>query len=217
MSVKLNSEPQPSTSSDDPVEPFLPSSLPLKEVEEQIALLSGNMELEEKRRALRRKVENLESLRLANQAPRCAYLKSNGKTCQAPALGGRQFCVFHVRALDQNAAPRMQVTLLEDRQSIQLTLKQIMEQLVLGHINPQTASLLLRGVQIAGATIKSQRIQARSVRGTAATKIEKAPDALTSTVEDLTEEELDAKMAELESEIAELKQLLTTENETREG
>jgi hypothetical protein len=53
---------------------------------------------------------------------------------------------------------------LEDRESLQLALKQIMEHIVSGRIEPQNASLLLRAVQIAGSTVKRPRGRAKKPR-----------------------------------------------------
>jgi len=128
-----------------------------EELREQIELHEEQIELAERQKELDRRALNLGLLKLAEQAPRCSHLKSNGKFCRAPALGGRLFCVFHGRALDTQDGPRMKVTVLEDRESLQLTVKQIMEQIVSGRIEPQNASLLLRAVQIANSTLKSKR------------------------------------------------------------
>ena len=49
--------------------------------------------------------------------------------------------------------------MLENRESLQLTVKQIMEQIVSGMIEPQNASLLLRAVQIANSTLKPSRVR----------------------------------------------------------
>jgi len=113
--------------------------------------------LAQQQRELDQKGLNLGFLRLAQQAPRCSHLKSNGKPCRAPAMGNNLFCVFHGRALDTQDGPRMKVSVLEDRESLQLAVKQIMEQIVSGRIEPQSASLLLRAVQIAGSTVKPRR------------------------------------------------------------
>lgn len=62
--------------------------------------------------------------------------------------------------MDNQENSRLRVELLEDRESLQLTVKQIMEQVVKGQIDPQTASVLLRAVQIANSTQKPRRIRA---------------------------------------------------------
>ena len=132
-----------------------------EELQEQIDLHEERIELAERQKELDRKALNLGLLKLAQQAPRCSHLKSNGKPCRAPAMGNRLFCVFHSRALETQDNPRINVTVLEDRESLQLTVKQIMEQIVSGRIEPQNASLLLRAVQIANSTFKSRRDRER--------------------------------------------------------
>ena len=136
------------------------NALSEEELTQQIDLLKEQIELGERQQDLDRRAVKLGLLKLANEAPRCSHLKSNGKPCRAPALGNTRFCVFHGRALnDRNGRPGIEVALLEDRESLQLTVKQIMEQIVSGYLEPQTASLLLRSVQIANSTLKPRRIR----------------------------------------------------------
>ena len=125
-----------------------------------IELYEERVELGERHEELDQRALKLGLLKLANEARRCNHLKSNGKPCRAPALGNRLFCVFHGRALETQDSPRIKVAVLEDRQSLQITVKQIMEQIVSGGIEPQNASLLLRAVQIANSTLKSGRVRA---------------------------------------------------------
>jgi len=131
-----------------------------EELDAHIDLHEKQVKLDELQKELDRRALNMGLLKLANKAPRCSYLKSNGRLCRAPALGGRYFCVFHVRSMDNQENSRIRVELLENRESLQLTVKQIMEQIVRGQIEPQTASLLLRAVQIAKSTQAPRRIRA---------------------------------------------------------
>ncbi len=126
---------------------------------ERIDLIQDRMDLEEKLKQLDQRGVRLGLLKLANQAPRCSQLKSNGEPCRAPALGNRHFCVFHGRALETDDHPRMKVEVLEDRESLQLTLKQIMERIVAGSIEPQHAALLLRAVRIADSALRSRHFE----------------------------------------------------------
>jgi DNA repair exonuclease SbcCD ATPase subunit len=135
-------------------------ALPDDVLEAQIDLLEEQSEFEERLRELDQRAIKLGLLKLADQAPRCSHLKSNGQPCRAPAMGNRLFCVFHGRALETQDGPGMNVKILEDRQSLQLTVKQIMEQIVQGRIEPQKASLLLRAVQIANSTLRPKRVRA---------------------------------------------------------
>lgn len=134
-------------------------SLSDETLKDQIDVLQERLDLAERQRELDQRAINLGLLQLADAAPRCSHLKSNGKPCRAPALGSKLFCVFHGRAFETQDSPGMSVKVLEDRESLQLTVKQIMEQIVSGRIEPQNASLLLRAVQIANSTLKSGRVR----------------------------------------------------------
>ena len=129
-----------------------------EELQAHIDLHEKQVKLEELQKELNRRALNMGLLKLANKAPRCSYLKSNGKPCRAPAMGNRLHCVFHTRSIDNQENPRIRVEVLENRESLQLTVKQIMEQIVNGRIEPQQASLLLRAVQIANSTLKPNRV-----------------------------------------------------------
>lgn len=93
-------------------------------------------------------------LKMANQVAGCTHLKNNGEPCRAPAMGERLFCVFHSRGYDCETNQRIKVGFLEDRSSLQLVLKQIMEQVLSGRINPQTATLPMFATQIAKSVLK---------------------------------------------------------------
>jgi hypothetical protein len=162
--------------SDEPEEPELEEvrwtdeqmeALSDQQLQEQIDLLEEQQELTRRQKELDRRAFKLGLLRMADKAPRCNHVKASGKPCRAPAAGGRLFCVYHGRALDTQNGPRMDVKLLEDRESLQLTVKQIMEQVVAGRLDAQTASLLLRGVQVANSTLKPKvRIARRRPKST---------------------------------------------------
>lgn len=125
-----------------------------QELQAQIDFFNEQEELENKQKELNRRAIKMGLLKLANQAPRCNHVKASGKPCRAPAFGGRLFCLYHGRALETREAPGIEVKVLEDRKTLQLTVKQIMEQVVRGRLEPEIASLLLRAVQIAKSTLK---------------------------------------------------------------
>lgn len=129
-------------------------------MDQHIELLEKRVKVAELAKELDRRALNMGLLKLADKAPRCSHLKSNGKPCRAPAIGNRQFCVFHARSIDNQENPKINVEVLENRESLQLTVKQIMEQIVSGRIESQTASLLLRAVQVANSTLKPSRVRA---------------------------------------------------------
>jgi hypothetical protein len=89
---------------------------------------------------------------MASYPDRCQHLKINGTQCGSPALRRNRFCFFHKRfqeerirlAVDRKRRPAatLILPLLEDANSIQMALQQVMR-LVLSHdIDYKTAGLL---------------------------------------------------------------------------
>ncbi len=99
-----------------------------------------------------------------NSIPRCEHLKVNGTQCGSPALRRHHFCFFHKRwqetriILNANRARRgraaLDLPVLEDANSIQVSLMQIMRLILSGQIDPKTAGLLLYALQTASSNLK---------------------------------------------------------------
>ena len=95
---------------------------------------------------------------------RCQHLKTSGTQCGSPALRRNRFCYFHKRYQDErirlNVDRRRRGTatfflpVLEDANSIQMSLMQIMRLLLTGQIEHKTASLLLYALQTASANLR---------------------------------------------------------------
>ena len=95
---------------------------------------------------------------------RCQHLKTNGTQCGSPALRRNRFCYFHKRYQDErirlNVDRRRRGTatfflpVLEDANSIQMSLMQIMRLLLTGQIEHKTASLLLYALQTASTNLR---------------------------------------------------------------
>lgn len=95
---------------------------------------------------------------------RCQHLKTNGTQCGSPALRRNRFCYFHKRYQDErirlNLDRRRRGTatfflpVLEDANSIQMSLMQIMRLLLTGQIEHKTASLLLYALQTASVNLR---------------------------------------------------------------
>jgi len=93
---------------------------------------------------------------------RCQHIKVNGTQCGSPAMRDRSYCYFHMRwhrkGRQVNAFLQKQEILvlptLEDANSIQVGLAEIMRQLATKMIDHRTAGLLLYAVQIASANLK---------------------------------------------------------------
>jgi hypothetical protein len=93
---------------------------------------------------------------------RCQHLKVNGTQCGSPALRNKRYCFFHKewreKRLQINANIRREragVTLpvLEDANSIQVALMQVMRLLITQQIEHKTAGLLLYALQTASSNL----------------------------------------------------------------
>ncbi len=108
---------------------------------------------------------------------RCQHIKVNGTQCGCPALRRNKLCYFHkrhheervqlnldrlkdarlkdTRAKDASALRRAAIDLpvLEDANSIQVSLMQIMRLILTGQLDPKTAGLLLYALQTASANL----------------------------------------------------------------
>ena len=93
---------------------------------------------------------------------RCQHVKVNGIQCGSPAKRNEKFCFFHeeCRVLSRNVNLQFKdygiITLptLEDANSIQLGLGEVMRLLVTQQIEHRTASLLLTALRTAAANVK---------------------------------------------------------------
>jgi hypothetical protein len=95
--------------------------------------------------------------------PRCQHLKVNGTQCGSPALRRNPFCYFHKTwhetriVLNANRARRgpaaLDLPVLEDANSVQVSLMQVMRLILTGQIDPKTAGLLLYALQTASSNL----------------------------------------------------------------
>jgi len=93
---------------------------------------------------------------------RCQHIKVNGIQCGSPALRNERQCYFHehcramCRQINMKFTEHGIITLptLEDPNSIQLGLGEVMRLLVTHQIDHPTASLLLRALRTAAANVK---------------------------------------------------------------
>jgi hypothetical protein len=94
--------------------------------------------------------------------PRCQHIKTNGVQCGSPALRTERLCFFHDqhrrRAHEFDPCEPLQSALtlptLEDANSIQLALAELMRLVVTQQIEHRTASLLLRILRAASSNLK---------------------------------------------------------------
>jgi hypothetical protein len=98
-----------------------------------------------------------------NSIPRCQHLKVNGTQCGSPALRRNRLCYFHKSwqqtriVLNANRARRgraaLDLPVLEDANSIQVSLMQVMRLILSGQVDPKTAGLLLYALQTASSNL----------------------------------------------------------------
>ena len=95
---------------------------------------------------------------------RCQHIKVNGTQCGSPALRRNKFCFFHKRwqteRIQLNASNHkrrarcLDLPVLEDANSIQITLMQVMRMIVSREIDSKTAGLLLYALQTASFNLR---------------------------------------------------------------
>jgi hypothetical protein len=88
----------------------------------------------------------------------CTHIKVTGVRCGSPALRGEQFCYFHQRMLRTVKGPPASrvhhAALLEDEESIQASLIEVVNALLRGTIELKRAELILRALNTAVRNIR---------------------------------------------------------------
>jgi hypothetical protein len=92
---------------------------------------------------------------------RCSHVMVSGRRCGSPALKRGKFCAFHSRTrrqsrkLEKNRlGARFELPVLEDGNSIQCALMQVIEMLVAGRMDHKTAGMVLYALQTASANLR---------------------------------------------------------------
>lgn len=83
--------------------------------------------------------------------PQCEHVKLDGVRCGSPALKGKPLCYFHHRVHQRHET---WIPFLEDGNSIQYALMQIMRGIMDNKLDLKKASLLLYALQIATINLK---------------------------------------------------------------
>src|SRR5579872_5254923 len=95
----------------------------------------------------------------------CTHIKVTGKPCGSPALRGEFFCYFHTRVIKgvpQRVDMRMDsMALLEDCESIQLSIMHVVDGLIKGTIDKTSARLIIQALRIAARNAKNVRFDRR--------------------------------------------------------
>jgi hypothetical protein len=97
---------------------------------------------------------------------RCQHIKINGTQCGSPALRHGKHCYYHIRyhwpeleALPDNTEWRKPLATLEDADSIQVALANVMERLVMQEVDHKTAALMLYALQTASMNLKRTSLE----------------------------------------------------------
>jgi hypothetical protein len=96
------------------------------------------------------------------EVPRCQHVKVNGTQCGSPALRRKRFCYFHdnyretqARLLNNESQTLISnFPLLEDANSLQLAVMQVIQLQGSGKMDTKVAGLMLYALQTASANIE---------------------------------------------------------------
>jgi len=95
----------------------------------------------------------------------CTHIKVTGQRCGSPALRGEFFCYFHTRVIkgvqqrvDMQLHP---MALLEDCESIQLSIMHVVDGLIKGTLDPTRARLIIQALRIAARNAKNVRFDSK--------------------------------------------------------
>jgi hypothetical protein len=95
----------------------------------------------------------------------CTHIKVTGQQCGSPALRGEFFCYFHTRVIiGVQLRVDMQlhsIALLEDCESIQLSLMHVVDGLIKGTLEPVRARLIIQALRIAARNAKNVRFDTK--------------------------------------------------------
>ncbi len=86
------------------------------------------------------------------QFPAASTFKFNGIQCGSPALRSKNFCYFHNRIRYQR--PDYDIPVLEDANSVQFAVMEVVRGLMEDQIDAKKAALVLYGLQIASINLK---------------------------------------------------------------
>ena len=101
---------------------------------------------------------------------RCQHIKVNGTQCGSPSLRSRRLCFFHNRWREariefcQSGNPAHAITsidlpVLEDANSVQVAIMQVLRLILAKQVEPRIAGLLLYGLQTASLNLKHTRFE----------------------------------------------------------
>src|SRR5258708_38557254 len=90
----------------------------------------------------------MKHLKQAHRTPRCVHIKPDGVQCGSPALNDCAYCYAHAR-LAMRHPRNLSLPLLEDANSVQSAIMEVMRAPLDGELDRRTAGLLRDGLQMA--------------------------------------------------------------------
>jgi hypothetical protein len=120
----------------------------------------------------------------------CRHIKTNGTRCKAPSLTDGLWCYFHHRLHQRHNTYRhteatrgylipgqhIELTALEDRESVQIALSVVINALATGNLEPRRATALLYGLQL--ASINSAHLHLKPYAPKVVRTIDSSPEGL---------------------------------------
>src|ERR1700691_568889 len=101
---------------------------------------------------------------------KCMHIMVDGANCGSPAMRGARFCYHHKRQRERHNAVKAErardsrkaqfsLPVLEDSDSIQLSLTQVMRMLAAVQLDSETAKLMLYSLQIATSSLRQAGLE----------------------------------------------------------
>jgi hypothetical protein len=110
----------------------------------------------------------------------CTHIKVTGQRCGSPALRGEFFCYFHTRVIkgvQQRVDMQLHsMALLEDCESIQLSIMHVVDGLIKGTLDATRARLIIQALRIAARNAKNVRFDAHDHGVMAQPIVREVPD-----------------------------------------
>jgi hypothetical protein len=110
----------------------------------------------------------------------CTHIKVTGQRCGSPALRGEFFCYFHTRVIkgvQQRVDMQLHsMALLEDCESIQLSIMHVVDGLLKGTLDATRARLLIQALRIAARNAKNVRFDDVHYRPTEQPMVREVPN-----------------------------------------
>ena len=110
----------------------------------------------------------------------CTHIKVTGQRCGSPALRGEFFCYFHTRVIkgvQQRVDMQLHsMALLEDCESIQLSIMHVVDGLLKGTLDATRARLIIQALRIAARNAKNVRFDDVHYRATEQPMVREVPN-----------------------------------------